>query len=119
MLDLVNRARGAAGGAPLAPNPALRALARQYGQEMFAHAYLSHRSLDGRDPWDRMAAAGIRFRYAGENLAYAADVQTANTLLINSPEHRRNILSTEYHRVGIGVLDGAGHGVIVVEEFTN
>ena len=55
----------------------------------------------------------------GENLAYAAGVREAHAALMASPPHRENILYPGYRHVGIGVTDGAGQGVVVVEEFTN
>ncbi len=41
-----------------------------------------------------------------------------NTMFMNSPEHRANILKAAYRRVGVGV---AGNGVktMVVEVFSN
>lgn len=119
MLKMLNHSRMISGRAPLGRDIVLQGVARRYGVEMFASGYLSHRSLDGRMPWDRMAIEGLRPQYAGENLAYAMDVLTAHTLLMNSPEHRYNILFSDYHRVGIGVLDGGSQGIIVVEDFTN
>jgi len=119
MLALLNRSRAEAGRSVLLPNTTLTAVARVHGVDMFAFGYLSHRSRDGRTPWDRVTAAGVRPHIVGENLAFAPDVQEANTLLLESPGHRRNMLSTEYHRVGIGVVDGGDRGVIVVEDFTN
>lgn len=119
MLALLNHSRAAAGRRPLLPNTTLRNVARGHGEDMFAFGYLSHRSRDGRTPWDRVTEAGIRPAYVGENLAFAPDVQEAHSLLMQSPGHRQNILSTEYHRVGIGVLDSGDRGVIVVEDFTN
>jgi uncharacterized protein YkwD len=86
---------------------------------MFAFGYLSHRSRNGRTPWDRVADAGALPEYVGENLVYASNVRAAHGLLMDSPDHRQNILSTDYHRVGIGVVDAGYRGVIVVEDFTN
>ncbi len=119
LLGLLNRARRDAHLAPLAPDAVLRTVARQQAEDMFAFGYLSHRSRDGRSPWDRMAGAGVHPRYAGENLAYAPDVATAHALLMHSPDHRENILSRDYRRVGIGVQDGGARGVVVVEDFTD
>ncbi len=118
-LRLLNKERIAARVAPLKEQPTLRAVARNHGVEMFTFGYLSHLSRDGRLPWQRVADAGFRAQYTGENLAYASDVQTAHGLLMRSPAHRRNILLPGYHRIGIGVVDGGTYGVIVVEEFSD
>ncbi len=119
ILRLLNQERITARVAPLKDQPTLRAVARRHAVEMFTFGYLSHRSRDGRPPWQRVADAGFRAQYTGENLAYASDVQTAHRLLMRSAAHRRNILLPGYHRIGIGVVDGGIYGVIVVEEFAD
>ncbi len=119
MLALLNQDRAAAGRLPLTRDLTIRVAARNHGTDMFAFGFLSHTSRDGRTPWDRVVSAGMRPHVVGENLAYASGVREANTLLMESPGHRANILSPEYHRVGIGVVDGGDRGVIVVEDFTN
>jgi len=119
MLALLNQSREAAGLSPLKANPALRGVARLHGSDMFANGYLSHQSRDGRLPLARVEAAGLSPWHVGENLAYAQDVREAHQLLLNSPGHRANILSPVYRWIGIGVMDGGQHGVIVVEDFTD
>lgn len=119
MLALLNQSREAAGLAPLNANTTLRTVARLHGTDMFAFGYLSHQSRDGRLPLARVEAAGLSPWHVGENLAYAQDVPEAHRLLMNSPDHRSNILSPVYRWIGIGVMDGGPHGVIVVEDFTD
>jgi uncharacterized protein YkwD len=119
MLAFLNQSREAAGLSPLKANTTLRRVARLHGSDMFAYGYLSHESRDGRLPLARVEAAGLSPWHVGENLAYAQDVQEAHRLLMNSPGHRANILSPVYRWIGIGVMDGGPHGVIVVEDFTD
>jgi len=119
MLALLNQSREAAGLSALTANPTLRSIARLHGSDMFAYGYLSHESRDGLLPLARVEAAGLSPWHVGENLAYAQDVQEAHRLLMNSPGHRANILSPVYRWIGIGVMDGGPHGVIVVEDFTD
>lgn len=119
MLALLNQSREAAGLSPLRGNTTLRTVARLHGSDMFANGYLSHQSRDGRLPLERVEAAGLSPWHVGENLAYAQDVREAHQLLMNSPGHRANILSPVYRWIGIGVMDGGPHGVIVVEDFTD
>lgn len=52
-------------------------------------------------------------------MAYAQDVQEAHRLRMNSAGHRENILAPIYRWIGIGVMNGGPHGVIVVEDFTD
>jgi len=119
MLALLNQSRETAGLRPLTASTTLRGVARAYGEDMFANGYFSHQSRDGRLPLDRVEGAGLQPWHIGENLAYAQDVREAHRLLMTSPGHRANILSPIYRWVGIGVMDGGEHGVLVVEDFTD
>ena len=64
-----------------------------------------------------MKQYGIRFSYAGENLAGAPDVNTAHVNLMNSPGHRENILRPEFTKIGIGVVEGSKYGKIFTQQF--
>jgi uncharacterized protein YkwD len=117
MLKLVNKERVAAGLKPLAPDPELTEVARQHSTDMFARGYFAHITPEGRDPFDRIRAANIRFVAAGENLALAPTLQIAHTGLMNSPGHRANILAKDFGRVGIGIMDGGIRGLMVTQNF--
>ena len=117
MLQLVNQERARAGLAPLAPDPELREVARRHSADMFARGYFSHVTPEGRSPFDRMAAAGVAYRTAGENLALAPTLSLAHTGLMNSPGHRANILHPDFGRVGIGIVDGGLRGLMVTQNF--
>jgi uncharacterized protein YkwD len=117
MLDLVNQERSAAGLEPLSPDPELTQVARQHSADMLARGYFAHNTPEGRTPFDRIAAANIPFRTAGENLALAPTLSLAHTGLMNSPGHRANILRPEFGRLGIGILDGGHCGLMVTQNF--
>lgn len=119
ILSLINRERTDHGLAPLVPHIGLRGAARAHGVEMFSHGFLSHRSRDGRTPAQRVAGQHVRVRIVAENIAYAADVQTAHAALMDSHAHRDNILSPLFHLVGIAVIDGGPRGVVVVQDFAD
>lgn len=119
MLRLVNKERIAAGLGALAPDPELTEVARRHSADMFARGYFAHDTPEGRDPFDRMRAADVRFLTAGENLALARTVPIAHTGLMNSPGHRANILRPEFGRVGIGIMDGGMRGFMVTQNFRN
>lgn len=119
MLKLVNRERIAAGLKPLVPDPELTEVARRHSADMFARGYFAHDTPEGRDPFDRMREANVRFLTAGENLALAPTVQIAHTGLMNSPGHRANILNPQFGRVGIGIMDGGIRGLMVTQDFRN
>ncbi len=119
MLALVNVERASAGLKPLLADERLRAIARQHSLEMFEQDYFSHTSPTSGSPFDRMHAADVQFEVAGENLAYAPNVDIAHRGLMNSPGHRANILRPEFGRVGIGVIRSQAQGSMFSQEFTN
>lgn len=97
----------------------LRELARDHAQDMFERGYFSHYTPEQASPFDRMDKRNIRYTSAGENLALAPNVSMAHQGLMNSPGHRANILSPDFKKVGIGVLDGGIYGKMFVQEFTD
>jgi uncharacterized protein YkwD len=117
MLVLVNRERVAAGLKPLEADPELLPVARAHSVDMFARGYFSHYTPENKSPFDRINAAGIPFRIAGENLALAPTLTMAHNGLMNSPGHRANILRPQFGRVGIGILDGGIRGLMITQNF--
>ena len=119
MLGLVNAERTKRGLQPLKADPAMREVARNHSRDMFVRGYFSHYTPEGKDPFDRMKAAGVTYYVAGENLALTQTLQLAHTGLMNSPGHKANILRPTYGRVGIAVLDGGPFGIMVTQDFRN
>lgn len=119
MLNLINQERISKGLRHLSLSFPLRELARDYARDMFGGGYFSHYNSEGESPFDRMQKRGISFTAAGENLALAPNVDLAFQGLINSPGHRANILSSDFGKVGIGVIDGGIYGEMFVQEFTD
>lgn len=119
MLNLVNEARRKQGVGPLSPNAALIKLSRNYASAMLQKGYFSHYTPEGLSPFDRLAQTGIPYTAAGENLAFAPEVNLAFTGLMRSEGHRKNILDPQFHSVGIGVIDAGLYGKMFVQEFTD
>jgi len=119
MLELVNQERTKRGLKALRWDPELLPVARAHSQDMFARGYFSHYSLEGKDPFDRMKAAGIKYYSAGENLALGPTLSICHEGLMNSPGHRANILNPTYGRLAIGILDGGAYGLMISQEFRN
>ncbi len=119
MLRLVNDEREKAGLKPIEMDEELRKVARAHSQEMFQLGYFAHNSPVSGTPFDRMRQAEIRFGVAGENLAYAPNVQIAQEGLMNSPGHKANILRPEFRKVGIGIIKSEFRGSMFSQEFTN
>ena len=119
---LVNQDRAANQVGLLSSSGALARVAQYRAQDMLNRNYFSH-----YDPSTGQLAFlqlfrlwGIGYTAAGENIAWSTNPSMAgiNTMFINSPEHRANILNPAYHHLGIGVASN-GAKTIVVEVFSN
>jgi uncharacterized protein YkwD len=119
MLRMVNEERTKRGLKALIADPELVPVARAHSQDMFERGYFSHYTPEGKDPFDRMKASGIRYYSAGENLALGQTLKICHEGLMNSPGHRANILNPSYGRLGIGILDGGAYGIMISQEFRN
>lgn len=119
MIDLVNKERVARGIKPLVFNLKLRNIARAHSEDMFIRGYFSHYSPEGFTVADRAIKEGVDFLAIGENLAYAPDVELAHKGLMNSEGHRANILSSDFGKIGVGVMDGGIYGRMFVQVFRN
>lgn len=119
MLDMVNAERAKQGLRPLTPDPQLAEVARAHSRDMLARGYFSHVDPEGKDAFDRMRRANLRYLTAGENLALAPTLAGAYRGLMNSPGHRANMLRPQFGRVGIGVLDAGNHGLMITQKFRN
>lgn len=119
MINLVNKERTSRGLKPLQFDLRLRDIARAHSADMFKRGYFSHYSPEGKTVADRAADAGIDYLVIGENLAYAPSLDLAHQGLMNSPGHRANILSTDYGKIGIGIMDAGVYGKMFTQNFTN
>lgn len=119
MLELLNQERAEQGLKPLMLDTALTRVARAHSVDMFQRGYFSHSSPEGSTPFDRIRAARIPFRTAGENLALAPTLKIAHEGLMNSPGHRANILEPRFGRVGIGIMSGGVNRLMITQNFRN
>lgn len=119
MLELVNGERAKVGAPPVKMDAKIVAVARAHSRDMFERRYFSHYSPEGEDAADRMEKGGVSFTLAGENLAYAPDVETAHRGLVESAGHNRNILDPQFRRVGIGVIATDSFGIMITQNFAN
>lgn len=119
MLELVNQERTSRGLRALVMDEKLREVARKHSKDMFEKGYFSHTNKEGKSPFDRMHDDGVTFLVAGENLALAPNVDIAHNGLMNSPGHKANILTSDFGKVGIGVIDGGIYGKMFSQEFTD
>ena len=100
---LVNQHRASLGLGTLAWHAGVAAVAQAHTQDMVDRNFFSHTNPDGETPWDRLAAAGITYSYAGENIAYG--YPSASAVLaawLASPGHRANIENPNFTHHGVG-----------------
>lgn len=119
MLADVNKRRLDVGVKLLKSDTSIQAVARKHSQDMFDRKYFSHQSPEGTDAGDRLTADGVKYEAAGENIAYAPDTPTANQGLYDSEGHRRNMLDGQFSRVGVGVINGGGCGMMFTQNFAD
>ena len=101
--DLTNGARADEGRPALICDADLAAVARAHSADMCAREYFAHTNLDDESPGDRVSNAGLSHRGIGENIAAGnAAASATHTQWMNSSGHRRNILSADYTRIGVG-----------------
>ena len=104
LFDLTNAARVRHGLSSLKWESNVAITARKHSIDMAENDYFSHDNKQGKSPFDRMADDGVKFRGAGENLAYGQSSSIfAHEGLMNSEGHRENILLDSYSHLGTGV----------------
>ncbi len=117
LFSLINLARIEQGSGAVAWSTPLAGVAGGHGRDMYERGYFSHSSPERGSLGDRLIAAGVPFRAAGENLALAPTVATVHEGLLASPSHRETMLDPRFTRVGISALEGPT-GLMVVQVFS-
>lgn len=105
MRILMNWDREKFGLDALADYEPLYPVVRSHSKNMAENDFFSHADLEGRDPFDRMDAAGLSYSIAGENLAMGQmSVFHAHWGLMNSKGHRENILQPKFTHAAVGLV---------------
>jgi uncharacterized protein YkwD len=107
----MNAIRAQHGLRPLRVSVRLNEAAGEHTVEMARRGYFSHTSADGTAFWKRIqrfyASGGFRYWSVGENLLWSSpDVDAGGTvrMWLQSPEHRANLLSSQWREMGISVV---------------
>lgn len=115
---LINKERIYYGLSPLNVDSELSIAAKNKSKDMLNRNYFDHYAL-GLTPWDFVKNSGYNYLYAGENLAMG--FQTSEGMVnawMNSPLHRKNILSENFEDAGFGVVKGVYYENGVAKETT-
>lgn len=128
-LDLVNRARRAAGLAPVALDGEAWAFAQGEALRLVSDRTFGHYGADGSKPYQRWARIGgvahvrenlFRLTVEGARAYMVFDPAEAHASLMSSPGHRENILDPAHTGLGVGVAyDRERNTVYVVQEFVS
>lgn len=117
MLDLINTDRMKYGLKPLVADLRLTRLARLKSQDIVDKNYFAHKSPTYGTVFDMLRADDIDFLRGGENLSKAGNVLVSHMRLMNSTNHRANLLTPQYTHIGIGIVDNNPSGIVVTEIF--
>lgn len=113
LLDRMNGARLDRGLEALQRYDYLDGVALARAESLAAFGYFDHTAPDGTSAFTELAARGILYRLAGENLArnnhpMRQTVDAAFQALMASPGHRQNILEPAFGAVGLAVVQSGG-----------
>ena len=109
IFSAVNSARSSAGLGAYSYAGDLAAAARGQAERMAASGELYHNPNLGSEVggWSRI----------GENVAFAGDWRGAHQVLMNSPDHRAQILDPGYTQMGVGTAEGKDGTLWVAQVF--
>ena len=111
VVDAVNAVRAAHGLRPLTVSRGLRTAAYGHTRELVAAGLVQHESPDGTSFDRRIRRAypprGFSTWSAGENLVFGSAPFSAGDAVqawLESPPHRRNLLSRSWREIGVGAV---------------
>ncbi|MBA4336241.1 hypothetical protein C0416_00520 [bacterium] len=96
----------------------LNTLAQNHTNDMVNNDFFAHVNPDGETPNDRRKNLSI-YTDVGENLAMAPTVYFAHEALMRSAIHRKNILTSYWDTVGIGITKNDEGQLVIAEEFSH
>lgn len=117
LFALLNEEREKNGLPRLRWSSLLTQLARQHSQDMIAQKKLTHFSLKGESYVDRLVRENFFFIQAGENVARSETFSSfwIHQSMMESQEHRENILHPKFDEVGLGVAED-GNGIYFITQ---
>jgi uncharacterized protein YkwD len=134
VLAVINQARAQQGLSPLALSSGLETSSARHNQTMAGGCGLSHDCPGEPQLGDRETAAGVQWTNAGENIGTGGPVSDdtsgiagmavglTRSMLAEQPPndgHRKNILSPDFHHIGIAVMRDSSGNVWLTQDFSN
>ncbi len=129
----INQDRAANNLPPLAWEPRLEKSARQHDLVMAKGCGLEHQCAGEPDLATRISQQGVQWQAVGENIGeggpvFSNDASSNMVSMIHQgmmgekpPEdgHRLNLLSKDFHRIGISIYIDSGNTLWLTEDFAN
>lgn len=119
LFGLINKERKEQALAPLRFSKELSSVARKHSKDMASHEKLSHLSTSGKTYTERLLEHGFYFIAHGENVASSDSflAEFVHQRLMESVEHRGNIMDPDFDTVGIGVISKEDKNYYITEDF--
>lgn len=133
LLKQINQDRVANGLPPLTWEPELVNSARQHDLVMAGGCGLMHQCPNEPDLGTRISNQGVQWQTVGENIGEGGPIMTntdAQNMVMRLHQgmmgekppadgHRRNLLSQNFHRIGISINIDANNTLWLTEDFAN
>lgn len=112
IIELTNKERLSRGRDELEESYVLNMAAQKKARDMLDREYFAHEAPTGEEAADLVKEVDYSFLFVGENLAKGnfQDSQNLVTGWMNSPDHKENILSSNYREIGVGLKKGYFEG---------
>ena len=89
---------------PLIWDEELYEVALAHSKDMARTGKAAHKGSDGKEPHQRIREAHIYASKSGENIARDLNIISAHTLLMQSVDHRENILDSGYSHGAVAIV---------------
>jgi uncharacterized protein YkwD len=109
LFEFLNSERNREKLMPLSWDEELHSVAVRHSEDMSRTGRTSHKGSDGKEPHDRVRLARIYSSKTGENIARDINVISAHTLLMQSLDHRENILDPGFSHAAVGIVERNRH----------
>jgi len=110
----INAIRVQSGLRPMGTTRPLRVAAVRHSRDMVRRHYFAHVSPSGQTVSDRARRAGYGGERLGENIGWGSGSLATPSAIVhawmNSPPHRRIILTPDFRDAGVGIAHGAPSG---------
>jgi uncharacterized protein YkwD len=134
LLAQINQLRAQNGASALTLSQGLIRSAHKHNLKMMGSCGMQHQCPGEASLGDRISAEGVQWNACGENIGWSGPHPNTNAALVGAAEglttsmynekppddgHRRNLLSTSFHHIGIDVVRDSSGKVWLTQDFSN